>query len=58
MYFRGAAPAALTFLSVALSLQKVGHPWFKLSCLGFNVTAVLFIQVLWQERANSFKNVA
>ena len=27
MYFRGAAPAALTFLSVALSLQKVGHPW-------------------------------
>ena len=25
MYFRGAAPAALTFLSVALSLQKVGH---------------------------------
>ena len=29
MYFRGAAPAALTFLSVALSLQKVGHPWFR-----------------------------
>ena len=27
MYFRGAAPAALTFLSVALSFQKVGHPW-------------------------------
>ena len=24
---RSAAPAALTFLSVALSLQKVGHPW-------------------------------
>ena len=29
MYFRDAAPAALTFLSVALSLQKVGHPCFK-----------------------------
>ena len=27
----GAAPAALTFLSVALSLQKVGHPWLRWS---------------------------
>ena len=26
MYFRGAAPEALTFLSVALLLQKVGTP--------------------------------
>ena len=29
MYFRDAAAAALTFLSVALSLQKVGHPWSR-----------------------------
>ena len=34
MYFRGAAPAALTFLSVALSLQKVGHPW-SMGCVKF-----------------------
>ena len=29
MCFQGAAPAALTFLSVALTLQKVGHPWCR-----------------------------
>ena len=27
MYFRSACPTALTFLSVVLLLQKVGHPW-------------------------------
>ena len=31
--FPGAAPAALTFLSVALSLQKVGHPCPKQSAV-------------------------
>ena len=44
MYFRdAAAPKALTFLSAALSLQKVGHPWFRVYKLPDWAVLVIFI---------------
>ena len=41
-------PAALTFLSVALSLQKVGHPWYKvlaLPCVSYTYLLTVWIQL-------------
>ena len=52
MYFWGAAPAALTFLSVALSLQKVGHPWSK----GFELVVVAVLKHKFATFVGSFEN--